>query len=169
MIRYLVLFVVGFLAVPLFACVTEEPPPAPADMEGQYNLVGTQRDSDCLPELASIEQVWGFMDEAASGIRVMTMSVAQDGADITATLGPSNCTLTGVADAAATMTLGGDCHESDVARTLHLAVDGVSLGAGWEIEGTMTIEVDTQDADGVAGADGVEECVVTANIEGTGL
>lgn len=169
MSRNICRFLLALLVVPLFSCVGEEPPPSPANMEGQYNLVGTQRDSDCLPEWASVEQVWGFMDEAASGIRVMTMSVVQDGADITATLGPSNCTLTGVADAAATMTLGGDCHEGDVARTLHLTVDGVALGAGWEIEGTMTIEVDTLDADGAAGPDGVEECVVTANIEGTGL
>ncbi len=138
------------------------------DISGGYNLVAQQTDSDCLPEVAAAQLVWGFMDEAATGVRVMSLDLAQDGGEIAAELSPSGCLWTGVVDEAASVTLGGDCDDSDVARSAHLTALLSPYGSGWEVDGSLSIEIDTLDSEGNAGPDGVPECVVEAGVEGTG-
>ena len=155
------------LSVLVSSCGGEEDPVIP-DVSGSYNLVAHQRDSDCLPEVADSEQVWGFMTEAASGIRVMTVDISQDVGELSALLGPSSCEWTGVVDAMNSLTLSGDCHEGDIARSAHLATTISPYGGGWELLGTMALEIDTQDGEGAGGPDGVPDCEVMSDIEGTG-
>jgi hypothetical protein len=155
------------LLLPSLACGGEEEPVIP-DVSGSYNLVAQQEDSDCLPEVASTEQIWGFMSEAASGIRVMTLEVTQEAGELSAELGPSGCIWEGVVDAAGSVTLLGDCDDTDVARSAHLATLLSPYGSGWEVLGSLSIEIDTLDGEGNAGPDGLTDCVVQAGIEGTG-
>jgi len=151
----------------LLACGGEEEVVIP-DISGSYSLVAQQMDSDCLPEVAPAEQVWGFMDEAATGVRVMSLDLAQDGGEIAAELSPSGCLWAGVVDQAASVTLGGDCDDPDVTRSAHLTAMFSPYGSGWEVAGSLSIEIDTLDSEGNAGPDGVPECVVEAGVEGTG-
>lgn len=153
--------------LPLLACGGEESPVIP-DVSGSYNLVAQQTDSDCLPEVAAAEQVWGFMDEAASGVRVMSLAVTQQGGELSVELSPSGCLWIGVVDEAASVTLGGDCDDSDVTRSAHLTALLSPYGSGWEVDGSLSIEIDTLDSEGNAGPDGVPECVVEAGVAGTG-
>jgi hypothetical protein len=155
------------LLLPLLACGFDPEPVIP-DVSGSYNLVAQQQDSDCLPEIADAEQIWGFMTEAASGIRVMTVEIAQQAGELEAELGPSGCLWSGVIDAAASLTLSGDCHDSDVARSAHLTALASPYASGWEWTGSMSVEIDTIDIEGNALPDGISDCVVHADIEGTG-
>lgn len=156
------------LLLPALACGGGEEEPVIPDVSGSYNLVAQQEDSDCLPEVASAEQIWGFMSEAASGIRVMTLEVSQDAGELSAELGPSGCIWEGVVDVAGSVTLLGDCDDPDVARSAHLAALLSPYGGGWEVLGSMAVEIDTLDVDGETAPDGVPDCVVQAGIEGTG-
>jgi len=153
--------------LPLFACGGEEEPVIP-DVSGNYNLVAQQEDSDCLPEVADAEQIWGFMSEAASGIRVMTLEITQQEGELEAELGPSGCLWSGVVDVTHSITLGGDCHDADVARSAHFTASVEPYGSAWSVLGSLSIEIDTLDAEGNDAPDGVMDCVVRAGIEGTG-
>ena len=151
----------------LSACGGEEEPEIP-DVSGTYNLVAHQRDSDCLPEVADVEQIWGFMTEAASGIRVMTLDVTQEVGELQAVLGPSECEWSGVVDSAFSVTLNGDCSEQGVVeRSAHMALSASPFANGWELLGSMSLEIDTTGPDEET-PDGVSDCTVDAEIEGTG-
>ena len=151
----------------LLACEGDEELVIP-DISGSYNLVAQQEDSDCLPEVAAAEQVWGFMDEAATGVRVMSLVLAQETGEVAAELSPSGCLWAGVVDEAASVTLGGDCDDTDVTRSAHLTALFSPYGSGWEVDGSLSIEIDTLDSEGNPGPDGVPECVVEAGVAGTG-
>ena len=161
------LLLVLFLSV-ISACGGEEEIPIP-DIAGHYNLVAQQQDSDCLPEVATGAEIFAFMDEAAAGIPVMTMDLSQDGGDIVAGLGPSGCEWSGVIDNTASLTLNGPCNDPDLARTGHLSAMLEPSSGGWELEGSLLLEVDSLDASGAPGPDGLPDCEVLLDIEGTGI
>ena len=156
------------LLVFLLTACPEEGEPEPPVIAGNYNLVAQQQDSDCLPEIASTTQIFGFMDEAAAGIPVMTMEITQVGGDVSAELGPSGCVWTGIVDSFSSLTLSGECHDADIARTGYVTADMEPYGSGWEFLGTLHLAVDTVDAEGNDGPDGLTDCDVMADLEGTG-
>jgi len=155
------------LSLILAACPEPEEPQPPV-ISGAYNLVAQQQDSDCLPEVASSSEIFGFMDEAAAGIPVMTMEISQTGGDLSVELGPSGCVWTGIVDAFSSVTLGGDCHDADIARSAHLTAQMEPYGDGWEFLGSLHLAIDTVDSEGNAGPDGATDCDVMADLEGTG-
>ena len=161
------LLVVLFLAVTA-ACGGEEEIPIP-DIAGHYNLVAQQQDSDCLPEVATGAEIFAFMDEAAAGIPVMTMDLSQDDGEILAGLGPSGCVWSGVVDNRSSLTLNGPCNDPDLARIGHLAGTLEPNSGGWELDGSLLLEIDSLDASGAPGPDGVTDCEVLLDIEGTGI
>lgn len=160
-------FLLTLVVFVLSGCGGEEEASVP-QISGSYNLVAQQQDSDCLPEVATEQQIFGFMTEAATGVRVMTMELSQEGGELSAELGPSGCLWAGVVDTTSSVTLSGDCHDGDIARSGRITAVAEPYGAGHELLGTLRVEVDTLDADGNPGPDGVPDCEVIADLEGTG-
>jgi hypothetical protein len=152
----------------LCACPTEEPEPEIPIVEGQYVLTAQQRDSDCMPEVASADQILGFMEETLTGVPVLSLEIVQDGEQLDGLLDPSGCEWSGLIDTLGDITLSGPCHEADVARIGRIAANISPFGEDWELTGTLSIEVDTQSQAGDPGPDGITDCEVLMDLSGTG-
>jgi len=161
--------VVVFLSISSLAgCPDPDPEPVLPDLTGRYNLATQQRDSSCLPEVADPDQIFGFLEESAGGIPVIAMDVEQEGDSLVAVLDPSGCEWSGVVDVARAFSLSGPCGDAEVGRIGRIAANATGFGDTWEVDGTLTVEVDTQTLAGEPGPDGVTDCEVVLDLAGSG-
>ncbi|MCP4870572.1 MAG: hypothetical protein GY898_17855 [Proteobacteria bacterium] len=156
------------LLMALTACPQPEPEPSIPDLSGSYNLSTTQRDSTCQPEDATPEQIFGFLDSTPEGIPVIGMELEQDGDSLDGTLTLSGCVWTGLVDTTGSFTLSGDCSDADAGRVGRIGATAEAFGDTWDVEGTLTIEVDTLDEAGAPGPDGTADCEVVSDLQGSG-
>ena len=152
----------------LVACPTEEPEAEVPDISSHYVLTAQQRDSNCLPEIASPEQITGFMEETPNGVPILSVDLAQEGDSLDGLLDPSGCSWSGLVDTEGSLTLSGPCDDADVGRIGRVAGMATPFGADWQLDGSLTIEVDTENAAGEPGPDGEADCEVILDLAGTG-
>lgn len=156
------------LLLALTACPQPEPEPSVPDLAGSYNFATSQRDSSCQPEVATAEQIFGFLDTTPEGIPVLQLELEQVGDELDGTLDPSGCAWSGLADVSGSFTLGGDCSDAEVGRVGRIGATAVAFGDVWDVDGTLTVEVDTLDEAGTAGPDGTADCEVILDLSGSG-
>ncbi len=153
----------------LAACPAPPVEPEPPDVSGDYTLVGQQLDSDCVSSIASVDQIFGFMDQTATGVPVMTVELEALDGSLSGLLGPSDCTWSGVVGADGSMTLSGPCDGDDVGRIGRVAGNLSRDGDAWALESTLTLEIDTLDEVSEPGPDGLADCEVLLDLRGSGL
>lgn len=152
----------------LVACPTAEPEPEPPDISGLYVLTAQQRDSDCVTSIATPEQVTGFMEETPNGVPILSLEIIQEGDTLDGLLDPSGCEWSGLVDTEGSFTLSGPCDGGDVQRIGRVAGTATPFGADWQIDGSLTIEVDTLTQAGDPGPDGTADCETILDLAGTG-
>lgn len=156
------------MLVALLGCPQPEPEPEIPDISGHYALAAQQRDSDCVPSIASPDQVMGFLETTQTGVPLLAMQIEQEGDVVEGTLDASGCVWSGRVDAQGAFTLTGPCDGADVRRTGRVGATATPFGADWDVDGTLSVEVDTLDAGGEPGPDGALDCEVLLDLSGTG-
>ena len=152
----------------LVACPTADPDLEVPDISAHYILAADQRDSTCGTTIATADQVTGFLEDSADGVPILNMDLTQEGDALHAVLDPSGCEWTGLVDVQGTFSLSGPCDDADVIREGRVAATASEFGDSWDMEGALTIEVDTLDAAGDPGPDGTADCEAILDLTGHG-
>jgi hypothetical protein len=71
-------------------------------------------------------------------------------------------------DTVGALTLSGPCDDADVQRIGRVAGTASAFGVDWQLEGSLTIEVDTLDDAGDPVPDGAADCETILDLSGTG-
>jgi len=160
--------IVALASLLLVACPSAEPEPEVPDISATYVLAANQRDSDCVASIATPDQVTGFMETTPSGVPILNVEISQDGDALDGLLDPSGCAWSGIVDTDGSLTLSGPCDGEDVQRIGRIAATASPFGADWQLEGSLTIEVDTLDEAGDPNPDGAADCETILDLDGTG-
>ena len=164
------LFTVCVAACFMSGCGGEpEPDEEVPDLSGSYVLSSQLIDNACNPTDFSLDfwDIFSFADDNGNGLPVFTAVFSQADNQLSATLSPSGCELVGDVGVGGIFYLYGSCDEAALHRQLRLSGTATEFGAGWDLTGTLIVEVDVMGAD-TATPDGEVDCTVESSLTGVG-
>jgi hypothetical protein len=130
------------VALVLIACpTTTEPVPEPLHVAGRYSISGQQEETSCFPPDWQFWDLLAFMEHTATDVPAMTLDITQDGARIEADEGPAGCVWEGSVGVDGTFSLSGPCDDANYARDIALQGNITTFGTGFDLAGTMRIDV----------------------------
>ncbi len=134
---------------------------------GSYALVAGLETSGCHPPTYGFEDLYAFMN-IADNLALTTLAVlSQSETEVTATLDPSDCVLTGSVGVSGGITLQGPCDDDLYNRQLRVTGTIAELEGRWRLSSSLAVEVDS--GDGAGGApDGTADCSDGLSLGGTG-
>jgi hypothetical protein len=161
--KHLALIAVIALAM---GCPSEDDPiPQIPDVAGVYTIALTLLDNACFAFDYDDLMAWTLENNAA---RSMSIDLAQSGGEIVGVVGPDvGCELVGTVGTSGTWNLSGPCDDDLMDRSLQIAATSTAFGSGWDLDGTLTFQVDGVPGE-AGGADGENDCDVEHRIQGTG-